>query len=246
MIHAKPARPWSPPPPALRFPCQTTDNARSRLHVGWSATASGGYQRAKRAQEGGRAPFLISWRRRMGIEPACRRMLARVRVRSLRSNGTYGSRAGSPSGFSTARRRAAGACASKTSDPPPPFDSHAFPPKTREAGFTPASSPSLPVPLSLCFHPFGGGAWESNLRAVGCSLASESARSAPTAPTVPGAGPSACPTPLRALALRSRSRGWGYAASRPSIPMLSTRKSCGGGAWESNPPAGGLAPVQRL
>ena len=122
-----PALPRATPPPALRFPCHNTDNARSRLHVGWRATTSGGYQRAKRVQEGGRAPFLISWRRRMGIEPRRRRMLARVRVRSLRSNAAYGSRGG-PLGLSSS---------------------------------------------------------------------------------------------LRALALRSRSRGWGYAVSHPSIPMLS-------------------------
>ena len=67
-----PALPRAIPPPTLRFPCRNTDNARSRLHVGWRATTSGGYQRAKRAQEGGRAPFLISWRRRMGIEPTGR------------------------------------------------------------------------------------------------------------------------------------------------------------------------------
>ena len=67
-----PALPRATTPPALRSPYRNTDNARSRLHVGWRATTSGGYQRAKRAQEGGRAPFLISWRRRMGIEPTGR------------------------------------------------------------------------------------------------------------------------------------------------------------------------------
>jgi hypothetical protein len=43
--------------------------------------------------------------------------------RALRSKGASDSRGGSPSGFSTARRRAVGGSASKTTDASPPFES---------------------------------------------------------------------------------------------------------------------------
>ena len=86
----------------------------------------------------------------------------RLKRQPAHLRGGYGSRGGSPSRFSTACRKAVCASALKTSDASPPFSS--------------------PWQLRPLWESFEGVLWrrdgDSNLRAVACSLGSESPQSA--------------------------------------------------------------------
>ena len=108
----------------------------------------------------GPAPGQAFFGRLLRLDAACLRVSPRIRILEPR-----GGSLGLP--HSVASARSSLALSRVGLRRLPPFDSHAFTPPTREAGFTPASSPCLPVSPFPRFHPLGGGAWESNPPAGG-------------------------------------------------------------------------------